>query len=369
MITFRPGVSMAAFLAVLSIPRWAPAAEPAAAAARVPVIYGSDLFHPHDDPDDHYDLATLFALPEFDIKAILLDLGDRQKQRPGRIPLEQMFHMTGRSAPFATGLSSPLKSPDDKGLDRPADDQKAIELLIQTLREAPEPVTVIMAGSVRDLVAAFNREPALLREKIARAYINIGSADASEVEWNVRLDAHAYQGVMKSGLPIYWCPCVPGNGHRHSTYWKFRQDAVLENLPRPLLNFFVYALQRVAVEDIAPLAAIDGDLAPFRRLPELMERNMWCTAGFLHAAGYRVKVDGERFALTREPPGPPQQEVFRFVPVRVELDREGRALKVVDDPASSLQVFSAADNARYQQAMLDSLRHLLQHLSLRPAKP
>ena len=29
----------------------------------VPVIYCTDLFHPHDDPDDHFDLATLFALP------------------------------------------------------------------------------------------------------------------------------------------------------------------------------------------------------------------------------------------------------------------------------------------------------------------
>jgi hypothetical protein len=26
--------------------------------ARVPLIYSSDLLHPHDDPDDHFDLAT-----------------------------------------------------------------------------------------------------------------------------------------------------------------------------------------------------------------------------------------------------------------------------------------------------------------------
>ena len=42
-------------------------------AASVPVIYCTDLFHPHDDPDDHFDLATLFALPELEVKAILLD--------------------------------------------------------------------------------------------------------------------------------------------------------------------------------------------------------------------------------------------------------------------------------------------------------
>jgi hypothetical protein len=40
---------------------------------RVPIIYSSDLYHPPQDPDDTYDLATLFALGEFDIRAIVLD--------------------------------------------------------------------------------------------------------------------------------------------------------------------------------------------------------------------------------------------------------------------------------------------------------
>ncbi|NLF07816.1 MAG: hypothetical protein GX594_07525, partial [Pirellulaceae bacterium] len=42
---------------------------------KIPIIHSTDLFHPHDDPDDHYDLATLFALDEFDIKGIVLDSG------------------------------------------------------------------------------------------------------------------------------------------------------------------------------------------------------------------------------------------------------------------------------------------------------
>ena len=77
-------------------------------AAGVPVIYCTDLFHPHDDPDDHFDLATLFALPELEVKAILLDQGDKQLQRPGAIPLRQMMLMTGRQAPFAIGLGQKL---------------------------------------------------------------------------------------------------------------------------------------------------------------------------------------------------------------------------------------------------------------------
>ena len=37
--------------------------------AQIPIVHYTDLFHPPDDPDDHVDLATLFALPEFDIRA------------------------------------------------------------------------------------------------------------------------------------------------------------------------------------------------------------------------------------------------------------------------------------------------------------
>ncbi|MCI0408006.1 MAG: hypothetical protein L0191_05475, partial [Acidobacteria bacterium] len=47
-------------------------------ASSIPVIYTTDLFHPHDDPDDHFDLATIFAMPELDLKGIVLDQGDKQ---------------------------------------------------------------------------------------------------------------------------------------------------------------------------------------------------------------------------------------------------------------------------------------------------
>ena len=74
------------------------------AALSVPVIYSTDLLHPHDDPDDHYDLATLFALSEFDVRGIVLDLGERQQQRMGRPPVEQILHLVGRRVPYVMGV-------------------------------------------------------------------------------------------------------------------------------------------------------------------------------------------------------------------------------------------------------------------------
>src|SRR5512143_562943 len=61
-----------------------------ALSAPIPVIYSTDLMHPHDDPDDHFDLACLYAMPEADLRAVILDNGASQAQRPGFKPVWQL---------------------------------------------------------------------------------------------------------------------------------------------------------------------------------------------------------------------------------------------------------------------------------------
>lgn len=361
--SIRPAVYAALLLFGPSLPV-APAAQPETAGPCVPVVYGTDLFHPHDDPDDHYDLATLMAIEQLQVKAILLDLAERQRQRPGRIPLEQMFHLTGRRIPYATGLGRKLNSSADKGLDAPGEEQAAVELLLATLRTASEPVTIITAGSLRDVCAAFNREPEVLKAKVRRIYVNIGAAN-DQAEWNVGLDVHAYVGLMRSGLPLYWCPCLPMAAHRHSTYWKFQQGRMLEGLPRPLLNYFVYALQRVPPEELDPLRAIDADLRPWRHLLGTMERNMWCTASFLHAAGLGAREANGRFVPTTQPVAD-DQAPFTFVRAVVEIDDAGRTRSIAEVPSGGIHVFAAADHGRYQRAMSDCLRGLLERMVFAP---
>lgn len=334
-------------------------AEPPSENRRVPVVYSTDLLHPYDDPDDHYDLATLFAMPVFDIKAVLLDLGDRQKVRSGRVPVEQMIRLTGRRVPYAAGLSAKLKSPTDKALDQPAEDQKAVELLLRTLHDSEEGVTIVTAGSVRDVCAAFNREPDLFKSKVARLYINIGATD-NTVEWNVNLDVNAYLRLMQSGLPIWWCPCLPMQVCRRSTYWKFRQSDILESLPTPLLNFFVYALQQARPEEIDPNRVSNADFRPWRHMLGTMDRNMWCTASFLHAAGWQVYArDGGFIPSATQPADTQAAGVFTFRPARVEIDEKGQTRSVNDAPDGTIQVFTVTDTANYQKAMTDCLRAIL----------
>jgi sialidase-1 len=337
-------------------------------AAGTPVIYCTDLFHPHDDPDDHFDLATLFALPELEVKAILLDQGDRQLKTPGSIPLGQMMHLTGRQIPFAIGLGQKLRSPTDDGLAQPAEFQAAVNLVLKALREASGPVTVIATGSVRDLCAAWNRQPALVRQKVGRLYLNIGNADSTQSEYNVDLDPQAYVGLLHSGLPIYLCPCLPmqreNSNALYSTWWRFPQSEVLPSASRDLQNYFIYALQKCAPEELDPIEGLQTDLRPWHRLVWEMDRNMWCTASFLHAAGRTIRKINGAWTASRQPlPDANTTEPFTFIPARVEVDQAGKTTLDLKATNSNMHVFKLVASQDYGPAMRDCLRDLFRSLA------
>ncbi len=288
--------------------------EPGAArssSARVPVIYSTDLLHPHDDPDDHFDLACLYAMPEADLRAIILDNGESQRLRPGFKPVWQLNYLTGRHVPSAIGLCRPLKSPDDPALDQPAEHQNGVNLLLQTLRDSREKVAIIFVGSARDAVAAFNREPALFRRKVRSLHGFIGEAsDPKFIEYNVGLDPQAFVGLMRSDLPVFWLPCFDGglwNNHGHASYWKVRHGQVLANAPEPLQRYFLYML-RNATNDA--LACLSQPIATEDRT-WLMdgERNLWCAAWLGLAVGRKVQHAGH--------------DVAGFAPVKVCVNESG----------------------------------------------
>jgi hypothetical protein len=92
--------------------------------------------------------------------------------------------------------------------------------------------------------------------------LNIGNAESSQSEYNVQLDPQAYIGLLRSGLPLYLCFCLPmqreGSNALSSTWWRFRQSEVLPWAPRELQNYFTYALQKCAPEELDPLKAPPG---------------------------------------------------------------------------------------------------------------
>jgi len=338
----------------------------------IPLLYSTDLHHPHQDPDDHFDLATLFALAEFDVRGIILDCGARQLAQPGKIPVEQMAHLTGRDVRYAIGLESPLRSPADDGRNQPAPFQKGVALILDVLRRSDEKVTIFTTGSLRDVAAALNREPELVRHKVRRLYVNIGDSGAAGAgqEYNVKLDPASYVCVLRSGLPVYWCPCFDGGVWKrergYATYWRFVHKEVLEMAPQGLQNWFMFALVK---PDTDPIAFLSRAQEPaVRRRVWSMPRNMWCTGPFLHAAGREV-VEASPCRWVARPVDRESQDdatPYTFVPARVTVDDNARATLHLDETAQgeAVHVFKILDQANYDKMMTSCLRELLAGLPI-----
>lgn len=337
-----------------------------ARAEKIPLLYCTDLFHPPDDPDDWFDLATLFAMDKFDIRGIVLDQGEKQKQRSGRIPIEQMMAITGKKT-FASvyGLPRKLQSPSDKGLDQPEDLQAGVELILSVLKKSDKKVMLIAVGSMRDVCAAYNRQPELLKEKVERLYVVAGHSDGGE-EYNVKLDPHAYVGVMRSGLQVYWLPCF--GREPHVCRWQFKQREILEKCPLEVQNYFVYGLTRADPKTTDAILALYKPIAAdVKERIWAMDRAMWSTAAFINAAGLAVvKMDGQWHILAPEDTGE-AKPAFRFVPRRVAVNDEGVTRLEGDGNRATgqvMQVFQFKDTLNdYNAAMRDSLRSLLEGLA------
>ncbi len=346
----------------------------AAAAEKTPILYSTDLHHPPMDPDDHFDLATLFALDEFDIRGIILDCGSHQVKAPGEIPVRQLIHLTGKKVLYAVGLGAKLTSPDDDGRNQSSLLQGAVKMILDVLEQSPQKVTIFTTGSLRDVAAAYNREPELFRRKVARLYVNIGNPklgkESRQYEYNVGLDTQAYLAIMRSDLPIYWCPCFDGaiwQRGDHGTYWKFTHKEVLDSTPVKLQNWFIYALTKQQGDPIEFLSA--PQQAPVREKLWPMPRNMWCTAPFLHAAGRKVYLRGEADYIALNPTEAEKLglkdkavDAFGFVPMQATARSNpdgtvGVALKL--DPAESGAYVFQNTTDDYGRILTSCLKHLL----------
>jgi inosine-uridine nucleoside N-ribohydrolase len=325
----------------------------------VAILYSTDLFHPHDDPDDHFDLATLLALEECDVRGIVLDLGAKQKQKTGRPAVEQMMRITGRRLPCAIGLGRRLESRLDKALDQPEEFQGGVKLILDTLRDYPGRVAIFSTGSCRDVAAAFNRQPDLFRRKVQAVYVNAGNGPAGmQTEYNVGLDPEAYARMFESGLPLYWCPCFGTEGYQ--TLLTIDQSRVIGGCAPAVQNFFVYCLTRSQADPIRFLRSGPHPLPGG-------ERRMWCTAALLHAAGRRIYQRGaDDFVALR--PGDARQaekevQVFEFLPMRgraTEEMKEGKMqLDVQLQPAEPAGFVFRVTDDRYEMIVGACLKNLL----------
>ncbi len=318
------------------------------------------------DPDDHWDLACQFALAASGATAlagVLIDYPPDGTREPDALAIAQLNYICGLSVPWAVGSSQPVRDRHDAQTDAPARDRNGVRFVLSALRTAPEPLAIHVVGSCRDIALAIRTDPSLFASNCRAIYLNAGSGDrtpdvVTEIEYNVKLNASAYATMFEAPCPVMWMPCrqepYDGNVHEWATYWRFRQSDILSALTPELRRYFGFMLgRRTEHEWLRSLndQATDALLARFER----QDRAMWCTAGFLHAAGKSVLGDGSIADRAVRP----EEQVFSFEPITVRCDDRGRTTWDPDPSSTQRCIFHVRDVARYQPAMTAAMRTLL----------
>jgi hypothetical protein len=351
---------------------------------KVPMIHVTDLFRPFADPDDHWDLACVYALAlrgDVELIAVMIDSPPRPEYDPDVQAVAQMNYLSGASAPVIVGSPRRIEPQD---VDRP--ENRAVlggmRALLELLRQSPRPVVINILGSSRDVALAGKLEPKLFAEKCAAIYLNAGSgtpdkALAARLEYNVALDPASYRDIFSLPCRVYWMPCfevVPGSNEPHvagphGTYYQFAQKEIVPHLSPRLQNYFAFVFKQGLPERSRqkPADALTPNWWHYLEGPNDAEflarvgdlpRNMWCTGGFLHAAGLGVDREG-KLAPVAEIDAP----VFGFDPVDVRCGADGITTWLPDAQSPRHYLFTMRDERRYGPAMTLAMRTLLKAFS------
>jgi len=359
-----------------------PIVEAAAPKDRAPVamLQVTDLFRPHGDPDDHWDLACVYALArqgKVDLKGILVDYPPASRRGdPDVLGVAQMNYLTGQTVPLMVGLPRPMQSRNDTQADATPLEDGGIRALLRLLRESPRPVVINVLGSCRDVAIAGKRDPALFAKKCAAIYLNAGTGTpdktkAARLEYNVNLNPAGYAAMFDLPCPIYWMPCfeeMPAKGQNSrqvmefGTFYRFLQSDILPALSPRMRNFFALMYKHGRTEKSAEPPGCDwlryllgpNDDALLARQGALY-RSMWCTGGFFHAAGLTVARDGRIIPLA----GSGSEAVFTFEPIRVRCSDNGVTEWTKAPNAKDRFIFRVLDREKYAAAMTTAMKSLL----------
>ena len=334
--------------------------------AAVPVIQATDLFHPHGDPDDHFDLACAYALAQrgrFDLRGLVIDYPpDFREGDPAMVAVAQMNWLTGRAVPVAIGTSRRLANRRDALAGAPPQETAAVELILGQLRAADRPVAVVCVGSAADIIAAAVREPRLFKEKCAGIYLNSGSAHdnpakPSQLEFNVYLDPAAYAAMFDLPCPLYWFPCwhtteVRQSGESGSFYWLPHREALAQASPG-LANFFAYMFEKSTNARWLRAMKNPPKAEAWQKFLE-GKRGMWSTASQFVAAGLTVTRDGKIVPATEAG----DAAVFKMQPVEVTCADDGRTTWRPSEKDTGRWMLKVTDVAHYPTAMTRAVADL-----------
>lgn len=368
---------------------------------KIPVVVITDLYHPYQDPGDNMDLITGYGLPDVELKAVLLDITDsfrkeiadhptlwkdpRGPREGGIIPVEQMNYIFSRRVPYAFGPLEMMASEEDKMETLPEFENGAIQLLLEILAESKEKVEVLSFGSARILAVAYNRNPSLLKRKIHKVHLSAGTASpayelgsdagANSIpggEWNVALDVHAFNRILKSDLPVAIYPCAGKDGgfvkSENNTYWQLPDMSFTEKMHPQLRRYLDYAFMCRLQYDF--LKAMDSDYpteintgaypSPF---------HVWESAIWLNATGRIIvrKPDGNYMLVRNTAVGQGYELVSNGLrPCRLtEVREDGRFSYVyTEKPCNNKEIYYRENPAENEKALQQIIPDL--YISFKP---
>lgn len=182
----------------------------------LPIILDCDPGH-----DDAIAIVLALASPELDVKAITASAGNQTPDKTLRNVLRMLTLLGRQDIPVTGGARKPLMREliiaenvhGESGLDGPALPEPdftpqactAVELMAKTLRESPQPVTIVATGPQTNVALLLNSHPEL-HDKIARIVLMGGAMVLGNwqpaAEFNIYVDPEAAEIVFQSGIPV-----------------------------------------------------------------------------------------------------------------------------------------------------------------------
>ena len=278
--------------------------------------------------------------------------------------------IAGTYAPVAVGSGLPLKSRVDIQEYASPADRHGVQMVLDVLRNSPEPVVINILGSSRDVAIAGKKAPELFKAKCVAIYLNAGTGSlkmnpASKLEYNVTLERYGFAAIFDLPCPVYWMPCFEElesdwqqKVSEYGTHYRFRQDEILPHLSDMVQNYFAYMFGKYTDNNWLDYLKGPKDEVLLAKVGS-MYRHMWCTAGFLHAAGYTVTRGGRIVPLNEKH----AQPVFTFDAIKVKCDDNGLTRWIRDDSSRDRFIFHVRDTDNYQSAMTVAMKSLLTALS------
>lgn len=336
------------------------------------VIITTDLYHEHGDPNDHFNLAAMYALDKLGLINLVGIMCDDDKAKagpdgdkylhfgdPSVQSVAQLNYITGRFVPVGVGSRKPIKNKDDL-IKATKTNIASVNLLLSALENTKTKVDVHICGSSRDVVIAAAKCPELFHEKCGGIFINAGNYGSNDpIEYNVTLDPFSFSEIFKIPCDIYWGPCFeklteyPYNLSERGTYYEIEQEELLPLLSDNMKKYFKFMFDYVMDT---------GWLSYLRKVftkTELEDwakenkgkRQMWSTPGFLKSANLSANVKGDFISPIDT------NAIFDYLPINITVSHEGE-ISWKNTTTSNIYMFKNKGANLYAKSMTEVIKRL-----------